>query len=72
MYGLSLLVFNYGFKFQDSVCNGSHDLTMLCLDISDIAIIAVKAVDYCSIIHDSRSEAINLLKNSGLDDRGYI
>ena len=72
MYGLSLLVFDYGFKFQDSVCNGSHDLTMLCLDISNIAIIAVKAVDYCSIIHDiSRSEAINLLKNSGLDDRGY-
>ena len=28
--------FNHGFKFQDSVYNGSHDLTMLCLNISDI------------------------------------
>ena len=28
--------FNYGFEFQDSVYNGSHDLTMLCLNISDI------------------------------------
>ena len=28
--------FNYGFEFQDSVYNGSNDLTMLCLNISDI------------------------------------
>ena len=27
--------FNHGFKFQDSICNGCHDLTMLCLKISD-------------------------------------
>ena len=30
--------FNHGFKFQDFVCNAWHDLTMLCLNISDIAI----------------------------------
>ena len=36
---------NHGFKFQDSVCNGCHDLTMLRLNISDIAIITVKNVD---------------------------
>ena len=23
---------NHGFKFQDSVCNGCHDLTVLCLN----------------------------------------
>ena len=41
--------FNYGFKFQDSVCNGCHDLVMLCLSISDIAIITIEGVDYhCS------------------------
>ena len=40
--------FNHGFKFQDYVCNGSHDLTML----SDIVIIAVKNVDYRCIIHN--------------------
>ena len=28
--------FNYGFEFQDFVYNGSHDLTTLCLNISDI------------------------------------
>ena len=43
--------FNHGFKFQDSVCNGCQDLTMLCPNISDITIITVKNVDYCCIIH---------------------
>ena len=38
--------FNHGFKFHNSVCNGCHDLTMLCLNISNIAIITVKGVDY--------------------------
>ena len=46
---------------------------MLCLNLSDIAIITVKGVDYCCIIyHFSKSEAIHLLENSVLDDRGYI
>ena len=65
--------FNHGFKFQDSVCNGCHDLTMLSVNIRDIAIIPVKNVNYCCIIHSiSKSEVINLLKNSVLEDRGYI
>ena len=38
--------FNHGFKFHNSACNGCHDLTMLCLNISNIAIITVKGVDY--------------------------
>ena len=55
--------FNHRFKFQDSVCYGCHDLTMLCLNISDIAIITVKGVDYRCIIHDiSKSEAIHSFK----------
>ena len=42
-------LFNHGFKFQDSVCNGCHNLTILCLNISDIAIITVKNVDYVAL-----------------------
>ena len=46
---------------------------MLCLNISDIAIITFKDVDYRCIAHDiSKSEAIRLLENSVLYDRGYI
>ena len=65
--------FNHGFKFQDSICNDCHDLTMLSVNISDIAIITIKNVDYCCIIHNiSKSEAINLLKNYFVEDGGYI
>ena len=34
----------YGFKSQGSVCNGCHDLAMLCLKISNFAIITVKGI----------------------------
>ena len=64
---------NHGLRFQYSFCNGCHDLTMLSVNISDIAIITVNNVDILCIIHNiSKSEAINLLKNSVLENRGYI
>ena len=51
--------FNHGFKFQDSVCNGCHDLS--------------KMIYYRCIIHNiSKYEAINLLKSAVLEDREYI
>ena len=57
---------NHGFKFQDCVCNGCHDLSMLSVNISDSAIIIAENVDYRCIIHNiSKSEA-----NSVLEDRG--
>ena len=67
MYDLPLLVFNHGFKFQDSVRNGCHDLTIMYLNISDIATITVKNDYYCCIILNiNKSEAIKL------ESRGYI
>ena len=73
MYDLPRTVFNPGLKFQDYVCNGCHDLSLLTVNKSDIAIITVKNVDYCCIVHNIRkSEATNLLKNSVLEDRGYL
>ena len=63
--------FNHGSKFQDYVCNDCDDLTMLSVDISAIATITVKIVHYrCIIYNISKSEAIHLLKNSVLDNRG--
>ena len=47
--------FNHGFKFRDSVCNACHDLKILCLNISNIAIITVEGVDFRFIIRDIRS-----------------
>ena len=67
------LFFNHGFEFQDSICNGYHGLTMLSVNISDIVIITIKNINYRCIIHNiSKSEAINLLASSMLEDRGYI
>ena len=65
--------FNHGFKFQDSVCNGCHVFTMLSVNISDIAIITIKDGDYRCIIHNiNKSEAINIVENSVLENCKYI
>ena len=54
--------FIHGFKFEDSVYNGCHDLTIFCRNISNITVITNREVDYHCIIHNiSKSEAINLL-----------
>ena len=45
---------------------------MMCINISDIAFITVKNVDYrCIMYNITKSAAINLLENSMLEDRGY-
>ena len=62
--------FHNGFEFQNSAQN---DLTKLSVNINDIVIITIKIIDYRCIIHNiSKSEAIDLLKNSVLESRGYI
>ena len=64
--------FNHGLEFEDSICNGSHYLLMLFLNIGDIAIVTVIGADNCYIIYEiSKFEAIHLL-NSAFEDRGYI
>ena len=49
------------------------NVTIMCLNINDIAIITVRNVDYCCITYNIRkSETINLLDNPVFEDRGYI
>ena len=45
MHDLSQFVFNYWFKFWDSVCSGCHGLSMLSVNINDITIINIENVD---------------------------
>ena len=64
MWYLSLLVFylNKGFKFQTYVCNRCHDLLMMFMNLSDIAILRIKNADYfCIITGISKSWATNLM-----------
>ena len=37
---------NKGFKFQPNVCNICHDLLMMYMNLSDIAILNIKGSDY--------------------------
>ena len=59
-----------GFKFQANVCNGCHDLLMMSMNLSDIAILNIKGSDYCCIISlISKNEAINLMQNADLTEK---
>ena len=61
---------NYSFKFQPNVCNRCHDLLMMSMNLSDIAILNIKGSDYrCIISLISKNEAINLLQNGDLTDK---
>ena len=52
-----------GLNIKTLFCNDCHDLTMLCVNTSNTAIITVIEVDYRYIIHKIRkSAAIHLLK----------
>ena len=39
-----------GFKFQPDVCNGGHDLLMMSMNLSDIAILKFKSAIYHCIL----------------------
>ena len=55
----------YSFMFQPNVCNRCHDLLMMSMNLSDIAILNMKGSGCCSIISlISKNEAINLMQNA--------
>ena len=58
---------NKWFKFQLDVCKGCHDLLMMSVNISDIAILNIKGADYhCIISGICKNEAVNLLEKTDL------
>ena len=60
---MSLLSFlNKGLKFQPNICNECHDLLIVSMNLSDIAILNIKTTEYCCIISGiSKSETIGLM-----------
>ena len=53
---------NYSFKFQPNVCNRCHDLLMMSMNLSDIAILNINGSDYrCIITLIRKNEAIKLM-----------
>ena len=60
-----------GFKFQPNVCNRCHDLLMMSMNRSDIAILNIKGSNYsCAISRISKNEVINLMQNTDLTKKG--
>ena len=60
---------NYSFKFQPNVCNRCHDLIMMSVNLSDVAVLNIKGSDYCCIISlNSKTDATNLLENADLTE----
>ena len=61
---------NYSLKFQPNVCNRCHDLLMMSVNLSEIAILKIKSSDYRYIISlISKNEAIKLLQNADLTEK---
>ena len=53
---------NYRFKFQPNNCNRCHDLLIMSINLSNIAILNIKGFDYrCIISLISKNEAIHLM-----------
>ena len=64
-----LAFFDKGFKFQPDVCNICHDVLMMSMNLSNIAILKIQGIDYCCILSEiSKNEAINLLRNADLTE----
>ena len=40
------------FKFQQDVCNGCHDVLMMYMNLSDIAILNIQGVNYRCILNE--------------------
>ena len=59
-----------GYKFEPHVCNCCHAL-MTAYELKNIAILNAKGADYrCVLWGTSKTEAVNILNNSVLDDKG--
>ena len=56
---------NKYFKFQPNVCNRCHDLLIMPMNISNIAISNIKGSDcHCIISGITKSEAFNLMEKT--------
>ena len=61
---------NFSFKFQPNVFDRCHDLLMMSMNFSDIAILKIKDSDYwCIISLISKNQAINLMENADLTEK---
>ena len=62
-----------GFKYQPYVCNGCHDFSVIVQKLEGYVILKVKGVDYrCCVVNMNKKDAVGLLNNSVLDNKGVL
>ena len=62
-----------GYKYQPHVCNRCHDLSTVVYDLNDFMILNIKGIVYrCYVFNMNKNDAIALLKNSVLDNKGLL
>ena len=62
-----------GFKFEEHVCNGCHDLLTMAYSLKNIAILSAKGNTFrCILMGISKNEGLKRLNNSVTYDRGVL
>ena len=62
-----------GFKFEEHVCNGCHDLLTVAHSLKNIAILSAKRATFrCLLMGISTNEALKKLNNLLTHDRGVL
>ena len=62
-----------GFKFEEHVCNGCHDLLTMAHSLKNIMILSSKGATFrCLLMDTSKNEALKKLNNSVTCDRGVL
>ena len=62
-----------GYKYEPHVCNGCHDLSMVVYNFNDFMILNIKGIDYRYYVFNmSKNDAVKLLNNSVLDNKGVL
>ena len=74
MWALSLLVFKVvGFKFEEHVCNGCHNLLTMAYGLENIAILSAKGATFRSLLMGvSKNEALRKLNILVRYERGVL
>ena len=62
-----------GFKLEEHLCNGRHDLLTMAYSLKNIAILSAKRATFrCLLMGISKNEALKKLNNSVTYDRGVL
>ena len=61
------------YKYEQYVCNGCHDLSMMVYGQDHFMVLNIKDVDYrCFVFNMSKNDAIKLLNNSLLGNKSVL